>query len=94
MTSAVIAGISSAASHAVVFPFLLTLRAVGHTARKALFFDVFKARGVIRKFFVEVPNAVAKCFWDVLFDFHNARIILKRLTCCQGILTRNFRVSI
>ena len=84
---AVIARIGSAASHAMVLPFLFALLAVSHAARIALLFDVFKARRIIRKLSVEVPNAVAKCFWDLLFDSHNGLILPNRRTCCQGILT-------
>jgi len=87
VASAVIASISSAASHAIVLPILLALLAIGDAARKALLFDVFKACRVIRKLFVEDPNAIAKLFWYVLFDSHDGLIVANSFTCCQGILT-------
>ena len=86
VAAAMIASIGSAASHAVVLPILLALFAIGHAARKAPFLDVFEARRVIRKLFVEVPNAVAKLFWYVLFDSHNENSLPNHLLVVKGYL--------
>ena len=68
--AAVIAGVSSTASHAVVFALDATCGAVGYDVRPALLFNVFKAGIIVGELGIEVCHGVAQFLWNTLRYFH------------------------
>jgi hypothetical protein len=67
-----LAGIGRTIADAMMFSYLGALLALSHTARKALFFDVLKASGVVGKLIIEIPHCVPRLFGNALFNFHRS----------------------
>src|SRR5579885_2627402 len=68
---AMVAGVSGAASDAMVLALYTALHAPGNAIWPALFFDVLKARIVIRELAVKVRHGVTKLFRNALLGFHD-----------------------
>src|SRR6266404_1469958 len=86
MIPAHLAGIGSAASHAVMLPLDAALLAFGDSIRPAFFLDIFEACIIVRKFAVEVCDRIAEFFGYALFGLHGRYRLPETLTCCQGII--------
>ena len=67
----VVARVRSSARNAVMlacFAFAFIAIAFSDAVRPALFFDVLQARGIIRKFGIEISKSIALCFRERLFS--------------------------
>jgi hypothetical protein len=67
-----LAGIGGAIAHAMMLAVSKAFHAPANTVRPALFFDVLKARAIMREFVIEIPHRVAQLFGNTLFRLHGA----------------------
>jgi hypothetical protein len=54
----------------MVFPFLLTLYAIGNAAGKAFFLQVLKASLIVWEAFMKILNGESQVLWNALFNLH------------------------